>query len=194
MRWLLKDIKIDMTDSKKFEHDLDNAIDALNDLEKKFQKAMDKTVESLAEDGADMARDNLVMASAVLGGEPIGPLLNNFDWEYDKETGIGKVTAIGDEMVYLEFGTGIVGMYGPHQGMKEGESHPPVMHYKGRTYTKYDTYEHGDAGWYYWSDEEQKWVLTQGNTAWMFMYDTLKQLAEKAPMTMKMNLWSVMKE
>lgn len=91
--------------------------------------------------------------------------------------------------VYAEYGTGFLGAFDPHQGLLAGESIPPVMTYTTKsgelhTYTKYDTYEHGEAGWVY-EDEYGERVWTNGQPAMAFMYETLQTLREIAPKDMR---------
>ena len=108
--------------------------------------------------------------------------------DFDEAERVGTVAALGDEAAYYEYGTGIVGAHSPHPGIVSGESDPPELTYKNRTYTKYDTYYHGLEGWNYRDPATGEMVHTAGMVGLAFMYSAYKELCELAPKQMQHEL------
>lgn len=116
----------------------------------------------LAEKGIQTARIKIATYDAFYTGQ----LLDSINYER------GAVIQNGDEWIvytdcpwakFVEFGTGVVGKSNPH---------PDV----GIVGWKYDTNEHGEAGWYYFRDGEWHW--TKGMPSRPFMYETSVELRE----------------
>jgi hypothetical protein len=84
---------------------------------------------------------------------------------FDPEAGIGIIRANAPYAVYVEFGTGVIGKSNPHPA-PEG--------------WKYDVNEHGDKGWWYFNERDQKWHWTKGMASRPFMYNTLQELQREA--------------
>ena len=68
-----------------------------------------------------------------------------------------------DWAAFVEFGTGVVGKSNPHPDT-------------GLANWKYDTNNHGEAGWWYFNDGEWHW--TKGMPSRPFMYETAQELRD----------------
>lgn len=160
---------------------------AIYDLAAAYEKIYDaigKLIEKLAEEGVQTAKVNLAVATRDLN-EVISGVGSTIQGVYYPTERCGYIYSDDPRAVYLEYGTGIIGAANFHVGAAIGESTPPVMVYttkdgRARTYTKYDTYEHGSEGWVYYNDMGEA-VRTLGEPAGMFLYNTLKWLRERAP-------------
>ena len=161
---------------------------AIYDLAAAYEKIYDaigKLIESLAKvEGVTVAKLNLMQATGSMD-EVVSGIGESIQGVYYPEERCGYIFSDNPQAVYLEYGTGIIGAANFHVGAAIGESTPPVMVYttkdgRARTYTKYDTYEHGSEGWVYYNDMGEA-VRTLGEPAGMFLYNTLKWLRERAP-------------
>ena len=161
---------------------------AIYDLAAAYEKIYDaigKLIESLAKvEGVTVAKLNLMTATGSMD-EVVSGIGESIQGVYYPEERCGYIFSDNPQAVYLEYGTGIIGAANFHVGAAIGESTPPVMVYttkdgRARTYTKYDTYEHGSEGWVYYNDMGEA-VRTLGEPAGMFLYNTLKWLRERAP-------------
>lgn len=161
---------------------------AIYDLAAAYEKIYDaigKLIESLAKvEGVTVAKLNLMTATGSMD-EVVSGIGESIQGVYYPAERCGYIFSDNPQAVYLEYGTGIIGAANFHVGAAIGESTPPVMVYttkdgRARTYTKYDTYEHGSEGWVYYNDMGEA-VRTLGEPAGMFLYNTLKWLRERAP-------------
>ena len=167
---------------------------AIYDLAAAYEKIYDaigKLIEKLAEEGVTIAKMNLMQATGTYQGS-VAAVGDSIKGVYYPTERCGYIFSDNPQAVYLEYGTGIIGAANFHVGAAIGESKPPVMVYttkdgRARTYTKYDTYEHGSEGWVYYNDMGEA-VRTLGEPAGMFLYDTLKWLRETAPYEMARQL------
>lgn len=162
---------------------IDAAISALGQIQKRIDTALQDCVTDLTAKGKAAAEIRL--GGAVQFDD--GPDNANIAINCKVENGVGHVFTNDDDAVYLEYGTGIVGKVVSHPGIDSGESHPPVMHYTmpngvERTYTKYDTYEHGTDGWTF--KKNGRTIRTVGIPGQAFMYQALKDLEDIAPLVM----------
>lgn len=78
--------------------------------------------------------------------------------------------------IIKEFGTGIVGSANPSTSPFLTELGGVTV--DGKTYTKYDTFNHGEAGWYY--PYEGRWVHTWGEIGRNVFTDTSMEIEAKA--------------
>ena len=184
MSRLKKKIKVELSHES-----IRNAIAELEKFEKDLDDALLDTARDLTDTGEYWAKFNLLQVSEVYGGTHTYEIASSIHGEFDRSERTGHISTDDENAVYYEYGTGIVGKHAPHPGLKTGESKPPVMTYKDRTYTRYDTYDHGTAGWDYVENGEK--IHTAGQPAGAFMYDTLRKLEELAPKYMKNNLSKV---
>lgn len=159
---------------------LEIAIAELEHMAKEIDEALLDTAQEVTKAGKSFAEIRLGIAEGTLGGpdEPI-----TIQQEFSRGERTGNVYSNDEQVVYFEYGTGIVGAHAPHPGIKTGESTPPVMHWGDRTYTKYDTYEHGLAGWDYTGSDGER-HHTAGMVGLAFMYDAYKDMQDVAPSMM----------
>lgn len=116
----------------------------------------------LAEEGVVIAQLKILGFDAVMTGE----LLSSMNLE------AGDIITNGVEYFiytdcewadFVEFGTGVVGKSNPHPDT-------------GLANWKYDTNEHGEDGWFYFSDGAWHW--TKGMPSRPFMYETAQELRD----------------
>ena len=125
-----------------------------------FKKKIEDLMNELVKRGVDIAKAQVVM----LGKVKTGTLLNSISGYYDPNTHVGIIKADSEYAVYVEYGTGIVGMNSPH----------PTA---GEDGWAYDVNSHGEAGWVY--PKEGGFWWTKGQPASPFMYNTLNQLQQE---------------
>lgn len=107
-------------------------------------------------------------------------LVHNTYWE---KTSKGyRIVQEGDNIAYVEFGTGIIGQSNPHesrQALSQANWHYGV----GRTIF---TTKDGRTGWFYPENEARtSWKFTEGQIANMQMYKTALWLEEKLGIKVK---------
>lgn len=176
----LKTLTIDLT-KKIDEKDIQELINEVTRLQAALQIAMDGTMAEMVTWGEKAAKHNL---TAAFPGVPdddgtIGWIATGIQSQYSYDSREGHVFSNDPEAVYYEYGTGYVAQNGPHEGIQQGESTPPVMTYGSRTYTKYDTYDHGFEGWTY--KQNGKVIKTNGLPPFEFMYRTYRSMEMSAP-------------
>lgn len=166
------------------EKSVQDAIYKLAAAYKKIYDAVGELIQTLTQQGIEIAKVNLMTATGSMD-EVISGVGESIRGVYYPTERCGYIFSDDDRAVYLEYGTGIIGEANFHVGAAIGESTPPVMVYttlngKTRTYTQYDTYQHGSEGWVYYNDMGEA-VRTLGEPAGMFFYNTLKKLRDMAP-------------
>ncbi len=97
--------------------------------------------------------------------ENTGNLKNSISWEYDESGNKGVIKVGSDYGIFVEYGTGIVGANSPHPNA-EG--------------WKYDVNNHGEQGWWYYDENQNKYRWTKGQSANAFMYKTAEYLKKEA--------------
>lgn len=135
--------------------------DVIKEVKKYRREADDKVkalIKELVNKGVEIAKAQVRELDAVYTGQ----LEESITGFFDEETGIGIIRTDCPYAVYVEFGTGIVGQRNPHPEPVEG--------------WKYDINEHGDKGWWYFNERDQKWHWTKGMVNRPFMYNTIQQL------------------
>lgn len=172
---MTKDITLDLSLAS-----IDAAIEEIHRMADGIDAALSDAAEELTELGPAAAEIHLNLAGESLGGYPV-----DIQAAYDKGARTGYVYSNEDSAAYLEYGTGIVGAHAPHPGIVSGESTPPVLAYMDRTYTKYDTYEHGLNGWNYRDPMTRELKHTAGMVGLAFMYNAYKDLEQMAPAAMR---------
>ena len=139
-----------------------NAKKQLEEYKEEFMLRVNEFTEELVLRGVEIAELNITGFDAVFSSE----LLNSINFE------AGNVITDGASWIiytdcewakYVEFGTGVVGSENPHPDTSIGN-------------WKYDTNNHGEAGWNYYKDGE--WHYTKGMPSRPFMYQTGIELAE----------------
>ncbi len=140
---------------------IEDAIKEVKECKRELNAKVVKLIKALMEAGVDIAKAQVRELGAVYTGE----LEESITGFFDPEAGIGIIRANAPYAVYVEFGTGVIGKSNPHPA-PEG--------------WKYDVNEHGDKGWWYFNERDQKWHWTKGMASRPFMYNTLQELQREA--------------
>lgn len=133
---------------------------AIKEVRKYKQEVINKTkslVAELTDNGVEIARVQL----AQMGAEYTGQLSASMVGYFSPTTGVGIIRAGAWYAVFVEFGTGVVGAGSPHPDP---------------TGWQYDANGHGDKGWVYFNENDQKWHWTKGMKSRPFMYNTARAL------------------
>lgn len=146
------DIKMKLTTRS-----IEKAINEVKAYKRQLSEKAAALIKALVEAGVEIAKAQVRELGAVYTGE----LEESITGFFDPEAGIGIIRAGAPYAIYVEFGTGIVGKQNPHPA-PEG--------------WKYDINEHGERGWYYFNERDQKWHWTKGMASRPFMYNTLLEL------------------
>jgi len=126
---------------------------ALNGLDRKVKRAMQNALDEIGD--KMQVRFTQEMASFGLGDSLL--LATVSIKRYGQRI---TLTVAGEHMMYVEFGTGIVGQQSPH----------PAPLFMGGDWA-YDINDHGDAGWVYYDEAGAKrW--TKGAKAKPVLYNT----------------------
>lgn len=140
---------------------LNSAISEIRAYQSEIKRKAGSLVRSLVSDGVEIAQMKIVQMDAVR----LGDLLDSISGMYDPATGIGIIRAGAWYACYVEYGTGVIGAGAPHPSPAAG--------------WKYDLNQHGEQGWWYWSDSDANWHWTKGIPSRPFMYETALELREK---------------
>ena len=144
------DIKMKLTTRS-----IEKAINEVKAYKRELSEKAATLIKALVEAGVEIAKAQVRNLGCLHG---IRGSITGF---FDPEAGIGIIRAEAPYAIYVEFGTGIVGKQNPHPA-PEG--------------WKYDINEHGERGWYYFNERDQKWHWTKGMASRPFMYNTLLEL------------------
>ena len=143
----------------------DSISKAIREIEKYKGELKNKVhllIERLTDYGVEVAKAQVRELGAVYTGE----LEKSITGYYSPSTQVGIIKTDVPYAVYVEFGTGVVGKDSSH----------PVADLEGWIY---DINNHGEAGWLYFNDRDQKWHWTKGIESRPFMYNTLQILEEE---------------
>ncbi len=97
-----------------------------------------------------------------------GELAESISWEYDEQTNTGRIRVGADYALFVEYGTGIVGANSPHPEPAPGWT--------------YDVNAHGEKGWTYFDEKQNRYRWTKGEPAHAFVYKTreyMKSIADE---------------
>lgn len=143
-------------------------------------RIMGMLVRALTEKGVDVAKINIMAYDAF----DTTLLYNSTAGIYDEASHVGIIRNDTWYAFFVEYGTGVMGEANGHPDIGGAWAPPPIQYTttgphggESRVYTKYDTYEHGLAGWTYWKDG---YKFTIGMPSRPFMYDTYRELEAKA--------------
>lgn len=111
-------------------------------------------------------------------------LVESINGKYNTKMHEGEIFTEVEYAVLVEYGTGIVGKNTPHPGRDDPDwINPSGTIVGGKTYSEYDSGEHGEAGWYYpapwgWvkAPDGKMLAWTKGMPSRPFMYDTMREL------------------
>lgn len=141
---------------------IEEAIREVKQYKQQLDERVKALIRALVDKGVEIAKAQVRELNAVYTGQ----LEESITGFFDEETGIGIIRTDCPYAVYVEFGTGVVGQRNPHPEPIEG--------------WEYDVNEHGDAGWWYFNERDQKWHWTKGMKSRPFMYNTLQILKAEA--------------
>lgn len=138
---------------------IENALKEVNKRIKSDGKS--RFVEGLMDKGVEFAKAQV----RELGAYYTGELEASITGYYSPILGTAVIKVNSPYAKFVEFGTGVVGKGSPHP-FPEG--------------WKYDINEHGEAGWWYFNDRDDKWHWTKGMASRPFMYNTYMELQRLA--------------
>ena len=141
---------------------IQDAIDEIKQYKKELNDIVKLLIKELVDKGVEIAKAQVRDLGAVYTGE----LEESITGYFNEELGVGIIRTDCPYAVYVEFGTGIVGENNPHPEPIEG--------------WQYDINQHGEKGWWYFNERDQKWHWTKGMKSRPFMYNTLLLLREEA--------------
>ena len=141
---------------------IEDAIREVKEYKRKLNDRVKALIRELADKGVEIAKAQVRELGAVYTGQ----LEESITGFFDEETGLGIIRTDCPYAIYVEFGTGVVGERNPHPEPIEG--------------WQYDVNEHGDKGWWYFNERDQKWHWTKGMVSRPFMYNTLQLLRAEA--------------
>lgn len=139
------------------EKDIDRAIREVEQFKKGFLEKCNRLIETLTDQGAEIAKVQVVQLDAEYTGE----LKNSIEGYYSPTTKVGIIRAGAYYAAYVEFGTGVVG---------SRSAHPNPQGWQ------YDVNSHGDSGWVYYDDDSGEFRWTKGFKSRPFMYNTAREL------------------
>lgn len=139
---------------------IDDAIRQIEEYEKKVQEKIKEFLTRLLEDGANIAKAKIIELKAVESSE----LQDSLQYTLYKEGNKGIIFTDCSHACFVEFGTGVRGSASPH----------PTMPWA------YDSNGHGEDGWYYYDTKQGRVRFTQGMPSRPFMYETARELEQKA--------------
>lgn len=141
---------------------IEDAIREVKEYKRKLNDRVKALIRELVDKGVEIAKAQVRDLGAVYTGQ----LEESITGFFDEETGLGIIRTDCPYAIYVEFGTGVVGERNPHPEPIEG--------------WQYDVNEHGDKGWWYFNERDQKWHWTKGMVSRPFMYNTLQLLRAEA--------------
>lgn len=122
-----------------------------------------KAIEELAELGAETARETLRMGVTEWA---TGELESTITHIVDPSKNLAVVRVDSEYAIFAEFGTGIIGAGNDHPNPADG--------------WVYDVNNHGEDGWTYFDDREQRKRWTRGQLPKAFMWSAWLEIEDKA--------------
>lgn len=141
--------------------EINRAIRELEQYKKELNRKTSLLIEALTDRGVEIAKAQIRELGAVYTGE----LEESITGYFNPTVQVGIIRAGAPYAIYVEFGTGIVGA---------GSPHPAPAGWR------YDVNNHGEAGWWYFNDRDQKWHWTKGIESRPFMYNTVQILERES--------------
>lgn len=143
-----------------------------------LQQKVDLLAKRLAEKGVAIAQTNIATYDAIFTGE----LISSIEARYGgstKGSAVFYVVADSRHAVFVEFGTGQLGLEGSYP-----YPFPEGVEWNYNTGKTIFEIENGQYGWFY-PAEDGKWYFTQGMPSRPFMYETAVQLMTEIAKTAK---------
>lgn len=149
--------------------EIGQAIKSIEKYRDSIKQKSERLVKALIDDGVIILRAKIVEMNI----NDTGNLLNFVGGYYNADTNTGIIRVDCDYAVFVEFGTGIVGMNSPYSGNAMAE-----IGYKYGGGTHYIVTKDGRIGWFYPTDDG-KYRFTEGMPSRPFMYETAKELTKR---------------
>jgi hypothetical protein len=143
-----------------------------------LQQKVDLLAKRLAEKGVAIAQTNIATYDAIFTGE----LISSIEARYGgstKGTAVFYVVADSRHAVFVEFGTGQLGLEGSYP-----YPFPEGVEWNYNTGKTIFEIENGQYGWFY-PAEDGTWRFTQGMPSRPFMYETAVELMTEIAKTAK---------
>ena len=143
-----------------------------------LQQKVDLLAKRLAEKGVAIAQTNIATYDAIFTGE----LISSIEARYGgstKGSAVFYVVADSRHAVFVEFGTGQLGLEGSYP-----YPFPEGVEWNYNTGKTIFEIENGQYGWFY-PAEDGTWRFTQGMPSRPFMYETAVELMTKIAKTAK---------
>ena len=143
-----------------------------------LQQKVDLLAKRLAEKGVAIAQTNIETYDAIFTGE----LISSIEARYGgstKGTAVFYVVADSRHAVFVEFGTGQLGLEGSYP-----YPFPEGVEWNYNTGKTIFEIENGQYGWFY-PAEDGTWRFTQGMPSRPFMYETAVELMTEIAKTAK---------
>lgn len=143
-----------------------------------LQQKVDLLAKRLAEKGVAIAQTNIATYDAIFTGE----LISSIEARYGgstKGSAVFYVVADSRHAVFVEFGTGQLGLEGSYP-----YPFPEGVEWNYNTGKTIFEIENGQYGWFY-PAEDGKWYFTQGMPSRPFMYETAVELMTEIAKTAK---------
>lgn len=143
-----------------------------------LQQKVDLLAKSLAEKGVAIAQTNIATYDAIFTGE----LISSIEARYGgstKGSAVFYVVADSRHAVFVEFGTGQLGLEGSYP-----YPFPEGVEWNYNTGKTIFEIENGQYGWFY-PAEDGTWRFTQGMPSRPFMYETAVELMTEIAKTAK---------
>lgn len=141
--------------------DINRAIREIDKYREELICKCNELIQQLTDYGSEFAKFEILR----LGAFDTGELADSIHGFFDSESRVGFVRADCWYAIYVEYGTGVVGA---------DNAHPePTGWY-------YDVHHHGNNGWVYFNEREGKVMRTKGQPSSPFMYNTFRELQQKA--------------
>ena len=143
-----------------------------------LQQKVNLLAKRLAEKGVAIAQTNIATYDAIFTGE----LISSIEARYGgstKGSAVFYVVADSRHAVFVEFGTGQLGLEGSYP-----YPFPEGVEWNYNTGKTIFEIENGQYGWFY-PAEDGKWYFTQGMPSRPFMYETAVELMTEIAKTAK---------
>ena len=141
--------------------EINRAIRELEQYKKELNQKISLLIEALTDRGVEIAKAQIRELGAVYTGE----LEESVTGYFNPTVQVGVIRAGAPYAIYVEFGTGVVGAGSPHPAP---------------TGWRYDVNNHGEKGWWYFNERDQKWHWTKGIESRPFMYNTVQILERES--------------
>lgn len=143
-----------------------------------LQQKVDLLAKRLAEKGVAIAQTNIATYDAIFTGE----LISSIEARYGgstKGTAVFYIVADSEHAVFVEYGSGQLGMEAPYP-----YPFPEGIEWNYNTGKTIFEISPGQYGWFY-PGEDGKWYFTQGMPSRPFMYETAVELMTEIAKTAK---------